>query len=298
VVPGPGLTAPGVTAVVVSYNSRNHLGPCLDSLAAAGVGVVVVVDNASSDDSRQVVASRAAGTALWVDAGGNLGYGRAANLGAAHPAAAGSPYLLVCNPDLRVAPGAVRALVAALESDPGAALAGPRLVQPDGALYPSARTFPDLLDALGHGLLGLFAPSNRFTRRYRMLDWDHGTRAAVDWVSGACFLARREAWDRVGGFDPSYFMYLEDVDLCWRLARAGWRVLYEPEAEALHVQGASADLHPYRMLAAHHRSLWRFARRTTSGPRRLALPLVGAGLVGRLAVASARRCLAGRRPTA
>jgi N-acetylglucosaminyl-diphospho-decaprenol L-rhamnosyltransferase len=148
------------------------------------------------------------------------------------------------------------------------------------------RTFPDLVDAVGHGLFGMVAPNNRFTRRYRLLDWDHRQPARVDWVSGACFLVRREAWDAVGGFDPSYFMYMEDVDLCWRLGRAGWAVGYQPAAGVLHVQGVSANRHPYRMLAAHHHSMWRFAWRTTRGAKRAALPVVAFGLVGRLAVAT------------
>jgi N-acetylglucosaminyl-diphospho-decaprenol L-rhamnosyltransferase len=81
-------------------------------------------------------------------------------------------------------------------------------------------------------------------------------------------------------------MYLEDVDLCWRLRAAGWGIGFEPAADVLHVQGVSAGLRPYRMLVAHHRSLWRFAVQTTAGPRRLALPVVAGGLVARLAVAS------------
>jgi N-acetylglucosaminyl-diphospho-decaprenol L-rhamnosyltransferase len=147
---------------------------------------------------------------------------------------------------------------------------------------------------MGHGLLGMVSPNNRFTRRYRLLDWDHSDAARVDWVSGACFLVRREAWDDVSGFDPSYFMYMEDVDLCWRLGQAGWRVGYEPAAEVMHVQGVSADRHPYRMLAAHHWSMWRFAWRTTSGVRRVALPVVAVGLAGRFVAAAGHRRLAGK----
>jgi N-acetylglucosaminyl-diphospho-decaprenol L-rhamnosyltransferase len=158
------------------------------------------------------------------------------------------------------------------------------LINPDGSLYPSAREFPRLIDALGHGLFGLVAPRNRFTRRYRMLDSDHRRTTRVNWVSGACFLARRQAWDEVGGFDPAYFMYMEDVDLCWRLGQAGWAVGYEPAAEALHVQGVSASRHPYRMLLAHHRSMWRFARTTRTGRGRVALPVVAVGLAARLVV--------------
>lgn len=275
--------ASSVAAVVVEYHAGEALAACLGSLRAAGVADRLVVDNGSSAAERSA-AQRADPGLRWVDAGANLGYGTAANLGAKR---AELPYLLVCNPDLVVGEGAVDALVARMEAEPGLGLVGPLVRNPDGSVYPSARTFPDLVDALGHGALGLVAPGNRFTARYRMLDWDHARPARVDWVSGACVLARRAAWEDIGGFDPAYFMYLEDVDLCWRAREAGWAVGYEPAAEVTHTQGVSADRHPYRMLVAHHRSLWRFARATTTGPRRLALPVVAAGLAGRVAVAAA-----------
>jgi N-acetylglucosaminyl-diphospho-decaprenol L-rhamnosyltransferase len=282
--------APAVGAVVVSYNSERHLPGCLDTLRAEGVSPVVVADNGSSDRSLDVAAAKGA---VWLPTGGNLGYGRAANLAAAHPALDGHTHLIVCNPDTEVRPGSVERLVAAIEADPSIGVVGPRIVNPDGSLYPSARTFPDMVDAMGHGLLGQVVPDNPFTRRYRMLDWDHAAAARVDWVSGAFLLVRRPAWIAVGGFDPAYFMYMEDVDLCWRLQRAGWGVAYEPAAEVVHVQGVSADLHPYRMMAAHHRSMWTFARRSLSGGRRAALPVVAVGLLGRLGVATARRRLDG-----
>jgi len=274
----------GVAAIVVNYNAAGHIGACLRSIAANGVDDIVVVDNDSTDVSQSLVASAGA---CWVPAGSNLGYGRAANLGSHAPPAAEADYLLVCNPDVELSPEAVTDLVSALDGDPSLGIVGPAITNPDGSLYPSARTFPDMLDAVGHGLLGPLAPENRFTRRYRLLDWDHANLAKVDWVSGACFLARRKAWDSVGGFDPAYFMYMEDVDLCWRMGHAGWGIAYQPSARALHVQGVSADRHPYRMLAAHHRSMWRFARRSTGGARRAFLPLVGIGLLGRLGVVSA-----------
>jgi len=275
-----------VAAVVVSYNAESHLAACLTSIADGGVDDVVVVDNGSVDGSSAVAG--AAG-AQWIQTGSNLGYGRAANCGVRSEAAASARYLLICNPDLVVGTGAIEAMRRDLETDPSLGAVGPRIANPDGSLYPSARSFPDLLDAMGHGLLGLVAPRNRFSRRYRLLDWDHTDAADVDWVSGACFLVRREAWDDVGGFDPAYFMYMEDVDLCWRLRRAGWGVRYEPAAEVLHVQGVSADRHPYRMQAAHHISMWRFARVTTTGVRRAALPIVALGLIGRFAAVAAHR---------
>lgn len=272
-----------VAAIVVNYNAAGHLAKCLSSIEGEGVETTVVVDNGSTDGSREVVRRSAA---TWLETGSNLGYGSGANAGSHDPAVSKAEMLLVANADTELCRGAVSALVSALDADRTLGIVGPTILNPDGSVYPSARMFPGLGDAIGHGLFGLISPRNRFTTRYRMLDWDHRRPAKVDWVSGSCFLIRRDAWDMLGGFDPAYFMYMEDVDLCWRARAAGLEVGYDPGAEVIHVQGVSAHRHPYRMLAAHHRSMWRFACRTTTGPARLALPLVGAGLVARLLAAS------------
>jgi N-acetylglucosaminyl-diphospho-decaprenol L-rhamnosyltransferase len=280
-----------VAAVVVNYESGPDLATCVTDLARAGLDEVVVVDNGSSDGS--TVTARAAVPGLEVIVpGGNLGYGAAANRGVA---ATSSPFVLVCNSDLEVAAEAVAALSAALHGDPGAALAGPLVRTPTGERYPSARRFPSLVDSAGHALLGIFAPDNRFTRSYQQSDLDAAAVEVrpVDWVSGACFLVRRAAFEGVGGFDESYFMYAEDVDLCWRLGREGWRVLYTPTAEVTHLQGRSTDRHPYRMILEHHRSLLRFASRSSTGWRRALLPLVAAGLMVRTGLACLYRGLRG-----
>jgi N-acetylglucosaminyl-diphospho-decaprenol L-rhamnosyltransferase len=276
----------------VNYNARDELVACVRSLRADGVTDIIVVDNGSVDGSDDALAA-ADPEARLIETGANLGYGGGANRGLAQ---GNHELVLVCNADVVVRPGTTAALVAALDADPDLALVGPRLLNPDETLYPSARTFPSLVDAMGHGFLGLVAPRNRFTRSYKMLDWDHGGRRGVDWVSGSCFLARRRALEELGGFDVSYFMYLEDVDLCWRLGHAGWGVAYEPSACVLHVQGVSTDQHPYRMIAAHHRSLLRFAWRTTSGWRRLVLPVVAVGLAVRACAAAAQRATERPRP--
>jgi len=281
-----------VAAVVVNYNTCQYLLRCVASLFEAGVGTVVVADNGSSDGSEMALLEHFP-AAKWAPTGANLGYGRAANVGAA---LAGTKYLLICNADVVVGPRAVEALWRSIVRAPKAAVVGPRILDVKGKLYPSARRFPDLVDAFGHGFFGQFWAGNPFTRRYRMSDWDHEERREVDWVSGSCFLARRTAWDAVGGFDAGYFMYLEDVDLCWRLGRAGWSIVYEPNAEVVHVQGASADRHPYRMLFAHHVSMWRFAWRSTDGARRWVLPVVLPGLALRFVLTAGRRALSGGRP--
>jgi len=277
-----------VSAVVVNYNTRDHLLRCVASLRAEGVEEIVVVDNDSVDGSGAALA--AVDDAVFVPTGANLGFGSAANVGAA---ATAGHLLLVMNPDAVVEPGAVPAMVDALNGDDGLAVVGPRVENPDGTCYPSARRFPELAVAVGHAFVGLVRPDNRFTRRYKMLDVDRDVAADVDWVSGTCLLARRSAFDAVGGFDESYFMYVEDVDLCWRLHRAGWRVGYEPRARVVHTVGASSDLAPYRMIAAHHRSLLRFAARTSTGARRLLLPIVAVGLAVRTVLAWVQRAQRG-----
>ena len=276
-------------AIVVNYESGSALARCVADLARCGLDAIMVVDNGSIDGSlaTSVVASPGFGI---VDPGKNLGYGAAVNRGAA---ATSSEFLLVCNPDLEVPLGAVEALAGVLVADRGVALVGPLIRTPTGERYPSARQFPSMVDAAGHALLGIFSPNNRFTRRYQRSELDATSDESlyVDWVSGACFLIRREAFEQVGGFDESFFMYLEDVDLCWRLGRAGWRVAYAPEASVVHLQGRSTDHHPYRMILEHHRSLFRFATRSSEGWSRALLPLVAVGVVVRLGLASLAQAL-------
>jgi N-acetylglucosaminyl-diphospho-decaprenol L-rhamnosyltransferase len=172
---------------------------------------------------------------------------------------------------------------------------GPAVLEPSGARYPSARRVPSVLDAVGHGTLGSVWPTNPFTRRYRQLDADPSLPRDVDWLSGAAVWLRRAALDDVGGWDERYFMYVEEVDLAWRLRRAGWRVAYEPSGTVVHVQGASTARHPYRMIVWHHRSLWRFARRRWVGWRRLLLVPAAIYLTLRAAGSALARALAPRR---
>jgi N-acetylglucosaminyl-diphospho-decaprenol L-rhamnosyltransferase len=279
-----------VAAVVVNYNAREHLLGCLRSLRADGVDRIVVVDNASADGSLEAVRASDPAAAL-VAAASNLGFGTAANRGVA---VTDTEYTVVLNPDTVLEPGSTKALVGALDASPATAVVGPRVLNPDGSVYPSSRRFPNLGVAAGHAFLGFLWPNNPYTRRYRMLDFDRGRAADVDWVSGTCMMVRRSAFDAVGGFDEDYFMYVEDVDLCWRLRRAGWNIGYEPSATVIHTIGASSELAPYRMIAAHHRSLYRFAAKTSDGRRRALLPLVAAGLAVRTVLAWLQRAARGR----
>jgi len=287
---GPPATG-GVSAVIVNYNTRDHMLACVASLRSEAVADIVVVDNGSRDGSAEALTA-ADPAARFVATGANLGYGAAANLGAA---VSTEDFVLVCNPDIVLMEGCVAALADAMAHDPGLAIVGPRIEDGDGRLYPSPRRFPGVGVALGHAFVGLVAPRNRYTRSYRMLDADHTRSTGADWVSGACFLARRVAWEDLQGFDEAYFMYAEDVDLCWRAGQAGWRVGFEPEARVVHIQGASTDQVPYRMIVQHHRSLLRYFRRTSAPLARPLLPVVAAGLAVRAALACLQRRFSGRR---
>ena len=286
--------ARSVAVVIVTYRSSADLDGCLRSLVGdPAIGTVVVVDSGSADvESLRPIAKAHRITLL--ELGTNTGFGAACNRGAA---ATLEPSLLFLNPDTELAHGCVSALALALSNSPAGrtspvAVVGPSVLSPDGSVYPSARSFPSLWRSAAHAFLGVVHPSNRFSRGYLRPE------SGADWVSGTAMAVRRDAFEQVGGFDEGYFMYVEDVDLCWRLSHAGWGVEVCEDARVTHHIGGSSKFLPYSMIVAHHRSLWRFAVRTSTGMSRLALPIVAIGLVARGALLAALRVSSGNRAVA
>jgi N-acetylglucosaminyl-diphospho-decaprenol L-rhamnosyltransferase len=280
----------------VNYESGALLVDCVRSVLAddsAGPVELVVVDNASTDDSVATM-QQAFPAARVVRAPGNVGYARAANLGAASTRA---PMVAVLNADLTVVPGTAKALVARLEEEPRLGAVGPRVLDRQGGDYPSARTHPSVLVAAGHGLFGLWWRRNPFSVRYRQLDADPAQPRLVDWVSGSAIWLRRDALDEIGGWDERFFMYLEDVDICWRLGRAGWEIAYEAAGVVVHIQGAVTSRRPYRMLLEHHRSAWRFARKRLTGVRAILLPFAAVYLGARALMAMAEHAWRASKPS-
>jgi len=242
-----------LASVIVHYKSPERLRECLRALPAAAAGLeheIWVIDNDSGDERPAFLAAEFPDVRLIANRD-NVGYARAVNQGIA---ASTAPFVAVMNPDCALAPDALATLVAALRADAGLAIAGPRILNPDGSLEYSARAFPDHLTFLfnRYSLLTRMFPDNPFSRRYLLTDWDHASARDVDWLSGACLVARRAAIAKVGGMDERFFMFNEDVDWCRRMKLAGWRVRYVPEAVAVHHVGASRRKVAARVIVARH----------------------------------------------
>ena len=237
---------PGVlTIVIVTYNSRGEIAACLDSLrdaaaarpdgAAAMPHEIVVVDNASHDGTPALL-RRGWPEVRVIEAGGNLGFAAANNIGIR---ASAGEFVLLLNPDTVVNRDALDRLVAALTDNPTAAVAGPRIVDGTGR---AELSFGPMISPLGElrqkllvvgndrGLPMIVRWVDRLTRRPR----------TVDWVSGACLLARRQDIEAAGLFDERFFMYIEDVDLCAAVRARGRSVLFVPGAQIVHLRGRSA----------------------------------------------------------
>jgi GT2 family glycosyltransferase len=229
-----------VAIAIVSWNTRELLAACLDSLRAdhdAGRAEVHVVDNGSTDGSPEMVAERFGWVRLQARTD-NLGYGPAVNLVAR---ATATPFVAPANSDLVFAPGALAELLAAARRAPHAGAVAPRLVRPDGSTQHSVHPFPTLGKLLAFNL-GLQAVVPGLGDRLGLEGyWSPEHERDVDWAHGAFLLVRRPAWDAAGGFDDRQWMYAEDLDLGWRLHRAGWPTRYVPSAHVTHVVSASTE---------------------------------------------------------
>ncbi|HTT86123.1 MAG TPA: glycosyltransferase family 2 protein [Acidimicrobiales bacterium] len=234
-----------VTVIVVTHESVHDIGPCLRSVRATMAGVaheVVVVDNASTDGTAGLVVTRHPEARL-VRSTRRQGFAANCNFGAA---VARGRTLVFLNPDTKVTPGAVRRLVDVLASRPDVAVAGPRLVYPDGSAQASARRFPTASATLVRRTpLRWVLRHSAVERRHLMLD-DPGLAApgpgddagegplTVDWVLGAAVAIRTDVYRALGGMDDGYRLYCEDIDLCWRAWDAGFSVAYVPDAVVEH----------------------------------------------------------------
>lgn len=269
-----------MAVAIVNHNTRDYLDVCLESVRVAGSAQTVVVDNASSDDSVAMVSTRYPEVTVHANRT-NTGYGSAANQAIASCTA---PYVLLLNSDTRLEPGVLETLSRYLDRHPRAAIVGPRLVYPTGALQESTFHFPSPLyifleeSNLGPLLRHIPACRDRYLRT-----WTHTHNRIVPWVLGGAMAIRREAFDAVGGFDESFFMYCEETDLCYRLEAAGWETHFTAATTIVHVGGASTVARADDMQRQFYASKLKLYRRHNKGIHMtLSIAIVKGAMVAKL----------------
>jgi GT2 family glycosyltransferase len=269
--------------VIVSFRCESLLRDCLASLRRHPASVpttVRVIDNASRDGTAEMVVREYPEVELTVNQR-NRGFAAATNQGLR---AGRSRFALVLNPDTRVMAGALDTVLAALERDGRIGIAGPRLALEDGSFdHAAKRSFPTPISALGHFAgVGRRRGARGPLAAYRAPDVDSGE---VDAVNGAFMLIRRSALDEVGLFDEGYWMYMEDLDLSYRMKQAGWPTWFEPSAEVIHVKGGtSGPVRSPRLEYAFHYGMWRFYRKHyAAGRGRVVNATIYAGIAAKLA---------------
>jgi len=274
-----------VAVVVVNYQSYPELCECLSALTAdtGACAEIVVIDHESDAAAADAVAAAFPAVRL-VRLPDNHGFAAGVNRGARESR---PPYLLLVNPDSIVEAGLCSTLAGWMDAHPDVGAAGPRINNADGSRQASARRFPNLTTAIAgrSSWLTRVLPRNPLSRwNLPALDWNQETPSDVDWVSGACMMIRRTAFEAVGGMDEGFFLYWEDADFCRRLKAAGFRTVYFPGVSVTHTGGRSSCHAADASLVAFHHSAFRLFWKHATMPARLLAPIVYTLLRVRLAV--------------
>jgi N-acetylglucosaminyl-diphospho-decaprenol L-rhamnosyltransferase len=286
---------PELEIVIVSYRSRELVQRCLRSLETSPPSRDArtwVVDNASADGTVEMIESEFPEVEV-IASSSNLGFAAANNLAIRRSTA---PYVLALNPDTSVTPGALDHMLELMDSSPRIGIAGCRLELDDGTFdHAARRSFPTPVGALAHFTgVGRKDGAPAALTQYRAPDVESGP---VDAVNGAFMLIRRETLDEIGLFDEGYWMYMEDLDLCYRVKQAGWTTWYEPAVTVIHTKGGtSGKYRTSRLNYAFHYGMLRFYRKHYAGLRNPLLNVavyagIGAKLVVSLVASAIRRPL-------
>ena len=283
-----------ISVLIISYNTRDLTLACLESVFAQTRAEmeVIVLDNDSSDGSAQAIADRFPQVRL-IRSTENLGFAQGNNVAAQQ---ATGRYLLLLNPDTLVLDGAIDKLVAFAKTRPDADIFGGRTLFPDGSLNPAScwrRATPWSVSCVALGFTSLFPRSSLFAPE-SYGGWRRDSVREVDIVSGCFFLIRRTAWDELGGFDPAFFMYGEEADLCLRARRMGYRCLICPDATIVHYGGASEKVRADKMIRLFTAKAELFRRHWRAGWVPFGVAMLRVWALTRLA---ASRAIAMVRPT-
>lgn len=223
---------------IVSYNSLRFLKECLDSIYKNPPGSrykVVIVDNASTDGTPGFIEKNYP-EAVLISNNKNIGFAAANNKAIKSTR---SDYILLINSDCEVYGGSLDKLMKFIDENPEIGIAGPKIIGSNGSIQLSCRNFPSFFNATAHTLLANIYPDNPFSKKYKLMDVSRDRPFKVDWVSGSAMIIRRIALADTGLLDENYFMYVEDLDICYRMWQANWKVYYMPDSEILHHTGGS-----------------------------------------------------------
>lgn len=243
-----------LSVVIVNWNVKECLRRCLASIYTHTKGIdfdVFVVDNDSSDGSQDMVQREFSQVHLIANSE-NAGFATANNQALEKCEAA---YVLFLNPDTELLDNALQAMVAFMDAHPAAGSMGCRLINPDGSLQHSCRSFPSLFtDLAGNLYLDWMFPKSPFFNRYRMGFWEHDRVREVEVPAGACLLVRHEVIKKIGPFDMRFFMYYDEIDLCYRIKKNGWKTLFVPSIEVVHYTSQSSKQVPMETVRRIYRS--------------------------------------------
>ncbi len=256
---GPDLD---LSVVIVNYNAEKPLEKCLQSIFRFQKDLafeVILIDNHSEEGSLEMIKQNFPQVRL-VENKRNLGFSAACNQGIKSSC---GRYLLLLNPDTEFTGGGITGMIRFMESHRRAGICGPRMVDPEGKVQFSCRSFPSYLTAISsrQSILNRLFPDNPLSKTYLLKDHNGSRQSQADWVSGSSLLTRREVFEKIGLLDESFFMYVEDVDFCYRAKKANLQVYFLPEVTVMHHIGQSTGRRWVRMRVEHHRSMYRFYRK-------------------------------------
>jgi len=261
--------------IIVNHNSTDYLLDCLmsiyDSLEKITVGIFIE-DNASDDNADRI--SLRFPEVVFSTNSFNKGFAGAVNSALKKSSA---PYVILLNPDTRVTHGFFESILSYMEGRPEIGVMGPEILNSDGSIQGSARSFPNFITAFfgRKSFLTRWFPDCRMARQSILTHISDGiSPITVDWVSGACMVVRKDAIDDAGVLDERFFLYWEDADWCKRMWDAGWKVVYWPVATVVHHAGGSSVTRPFRSNLEFHKNIYRFYSKYARFPFKIASPLV------------------------
>ncbi|MCJ7577598.1 MAG: glycosyltransferase family 2 protein [candidate division Zixibacteria bacterium] len=251
-----------LSIVIVNYNVKNLLRKCLESIFKYEKDAefeVIVVDNNSKDYCQQMLKKDFPQVQL-IENKQNSGFSRACNQGIKESQ---GRYILLLNPDTELTPGGFKKMIDFMDSKPEVGICGPKMMDQEGNLQFSCRSFPSYLTAISssQSILNRIFPENFLSQKYLLKEKNHSQIMEVNWVSGSCLLAKRETFEKIGLLDERFYMYVEDVDLCYRAKKLGFSVFYFPSVVVIHHIGKSTQKRKFAMLLEHHRSMYYFYRK-------------------------------------